>query len=74
MPEPIKCPRCKEGTIYERGYDEYYYELYRDDAGKVSVATVPIGGAYEKDCYICLDCGAMLVDDEILEIFDGGDA
>lgn len=72
MSEPVKCPHCENGKIYERGYTEQYYGVYRNDDGETFTATIPEGEYYEMDCYTCLDCGAILVDNEIIEVFGQG--
>lgn len=68
MAEPVKCPRCKKGDIYERGYTEQYYGVCRNDDGEVFVATIPEGEYYEMACWTCLDCGAIITEDEINEL------
>lgn len=74
MSEPVKCPRCKEGEVYERSTTYFYSAVVRLPDGTIDYGEAQGGDDYETDCYICLDCGAILVDNEIIEMYgEGGD-
>jgi hypothetical protein len=74
MPEPIKCPRCKEGDIYERSISYAYSRVVRRPDGEIDYG-MPEGGEWgDVDCWTCLDCGAIVGDEEKAKIENGGDA
>jgi hypothetical protein len=74
MSEPVKCPRCKEGEVYERSFVAAYSAVVRLPDGTIDCGDAYVEGDYETDCYTCLDCGAVLVDNEIMEMYgEGGD-
>lgn len=65
MPEPIKCPRCEEGELYERCVHYSYSQIVRTPEGAIDYGT-PEGdeSGGDVDCWTCLDCGAMLTWEE----------
>ena len=73
MSEPVKCPRCKEGEVYERSLVPAYSAVIRLPDGTIDYGDAFIEGDYETDCYTCFDCGAILVDNEIIEMYGEGE-
>jgi hypothetical protein len=73
MSEPVKCPRCEEGELYERSVAYHYSRIVRLPDGKIDYG-MPEGDEWgEVDCWTCLDCGAILDQDEQKAIYEGED-
>jgi hypothetical protein len=60
MPEPVKCPHCEEGEIYERSVSYAYSRIFRLPDGSIDYGHADALGDYDTDCWICLDCGATV--------------
>jgi hypothetical protein len=73
MSEPVKCPRCEEGELYERSTTYYYSRIVRLPDGTIDYGEPDGGDDYETDCWTCLDCGANLDWNEQKAIYEGED-
>lgn len=70
MSEPVKCPRCEEGDLYERSLVPAYSAVVRLPNGTIDYGDAWVEGDYETDCWTCLDCGAILDWDEQKAIYN----
>lgn len=70
MPEPVKCPRCEEGELYERYLSYSYQRIVRTPDGQIDYGEPDWSDEGEVDCWTCLDCGAVLDWEEQKAIYD----
>lgn len=73
MSELVKCPRCEEGDLLLRQIHYSYANITRESDGSIGYEPSVVEDEFDADCWMCLDCGAILDWDEEKAIQEGDD-